>query len=80
MSEDHTPSYWDYRRLYAYVIPPALAFYGLYSAIKMEMNVGDFHVKGPMAILAGLGLVVLAAGVLALLYYRDKWYKRGRFD
>jgi hypothetical protein len=80
MPDDNTPSYWEIRRLYSYVVPPILAIWGVYSAIKMELNVGEFQVKGPMAILAGIGLVVLGAGVLALLVFRDKLFKRGRYD
>jgi hypothetical protein len=80
MPDDNTPSYWEIRRLYSYVVPPILAIWGVYSAIKMELNVGEFQVKGPMAMLAGIGLVVLGAGVLALLVFRDKLFKRGRYD
>ena len=68
-----------YRRLTSYLIPPVLALYGFYCAFKMEFWFGEqLHVKGPLAILAGLGMVVVAGLLFVALTYRDSWIRGGR--
>jgi hypothetical protein len=73
-------SYWSFRMLSAYLLPPVMAVYGLYCAIKMEFVLGQFRFVGPLAILAGLGLVALGVVLLVLLHLRDWIHNRGRFD
>lgn len=60
------------RRLTSYLMVPTLAIWGLVVACKLEFRFNDFVVEGPLAILFGIGLVGLAAGLLAYLLARDK--------
>lgn len=69
----------NYRLLTSYLVPPGLAFYGFYCALRMEFWLGEqVHLKGPMAILAGLGLALVAALIFVALTYRDMWRRGGR--
>lgn len=73
-------SYWSFRMLGSYLLPPVMAVYGLYCAIKMEFVLGQYRVEGPLAIFAGLGFAVLGVVVLAALSFRDWLRNRDRFD
>ena len=66
----------------AYLIPPILAVWGVYCVIKLEFNFQQWHVKGAMAVLAGLGLVAVGALFFAVNLLIDKYFfeKYGRDD
>ena len=71
MPDDGTPSYWELKRLYGYVLPPILGVCGVYSVIKREFSLGGYHLEGVKAVLAGLGVIAAGVLVLVLIVLRD---------